>query len=254
MHRLLTVLALGVVLVGCDSNSPDGPPEVIAPAAFAIDLDAFPDDNARVAAGPHFLNATVRVGVVTTIIGLNLVLPEAATRAATQVDPVAGDDGETFVWENTVDAVDNDVEIRLLADASGSRINWRLTVENTSDDVEDGPLTLYTASTSFDGQEGTWRLFDPDVDAAMLTAEFDVDDTPEVTFAVPEGRPEAGTSVRYETDGAMRTFDFVDADGVRTLVEWDTETNAGFIEADDYNGGARACWDAGLANTACESV
>lgn len=254
MTRLLPVLALVALLVGCDSNGPSGTPDVIAPAAFAVDLDAFPEANARVAAGPHFINAAARVGIVSTVVGLHLVVPEAATRAATQVDPVAGEDGETFVWENTVDVLGDDIEIRLLAGASDSRVDWTLTAENTSSDDGSGSFTYYTASTSFDGKEGTWRLFSPSVEGAVLTAAFEVDDTPEITFAVPEGRPEAGASVRYESDGTMRTFDFVGANGGRTLVEWDAETRAGFIEADGYNGGARACWSAGLDNVACEGV
>lgn len=254
MTRSFPVVALAALLVGCDASGPEATPGVIAPAAFSLDTETFPTHNARVAAGPNFVNAAARVGIVTTVVGLNLVLPEAATRAAMRVDPVAGDDGETFVWENTVNVFNQDLEIRLLADASDSRVNWTLTTENTSDDAEDGPFTFYTASTSVDGTEGTWRLFNPDADGAVLTAEFLIDETPEVTFSVPEGRSEAGTSVRYETDGDTKTFDFVDANGGRTVVEWNTETRAGFIEADGYNDGERACWDEDLADVACESV
>lgn len=254
MTRILPVLALGALLVGCDSAAPEGAPDVIAPAAFSVDTEAFPQANARAAAGPHFLNAAVRVGVVNTIIGLNLVLPAAATEAALSVDPVAGDDGETFVWETVVDVFDHDVEIRLLADASDARVNWTLTTENLSAESEDGPFTYYTASTSFDGKEGSWRLFNPDVDGPVLTADFEADETPEVTFAVPEGRPQAGASVTYETDGTVRTIDVAGADGDRALIQWDAETRVGFIEADGYNGGQRACWDEDLANTDCEAV
>ena len=252
MRTTLPLLALALALAACDSAGPDGAPDVIAPAAFAVDLDAFPDDGARVAAGRNFLTAAGRVGVVSTIVGLNLVLPERATRAATRVSPVE-EDGQ-FVWDTQVDVFSNDVQIRLVGDPDGDRVGWTLTTENRSDDVEDGPFTYYTAETTLDGREGSWRLFNPDVDGPILTAEFEIDGTPEITFAVPQGRPQAGATVRYETDGDVQTFEFEAADGTETLVRWNTETGAGSIEAEDYDGGARACWNEDFEDVACDEI
>lgn len=254
MRTPTTLAALALLLAACDSSGPDGAPDVIAPAAFSVDLDAFPDDGARVGAEGNFLTAAGRVGVVSGIVGLNLVLPERATRAATRVSPEPDSTGDAFVWDTTVDVFDNDVQIRLIGDPDDGQVDWTLTTENLSDDAEDGPFTYYTAETSFSGREGSWRLFNPDVDGPVLTAEFDVDDTPEITFAVPAGRPQAGATVRYETDGDVQTFDFESADGVGTLVRWNTETLAGWIEAEDVNGGDRACWNESLDNVDCDEV
>jgi hypothetical protein len=254
--RTPTILAaaLALVLAACDSSGPDGAPDVIAPAAFSVDLDAFPDDGARVGAEATFLTAAGRVGVVSGIVGLNLVLPERATRAATRVAPEPDSTGDAFLWDTTVDVFDNDVQIRLTGDPDGGQVDWTLMTENLSDDAEDGPFTYYTAETSFDGREGSWRLFNPDADGPVLTATFDVDDTPEITFAVPEGRPQAGATVRYETDGDVQTFEFEDASGTETLVRWNTVTRAGSIEADDVDGGDRACWDEDLDDVACDEI
>lgn len=250
--RALSTLALAAVLFGCDSAGPEGPPAVIAPAAFAVDLRAFPDANGRVAAGENVKAAAGRVGVVSAIIGLHLALPERATEAATRVDPVEQDG--VFVWDTTVDVFGNGVQIRLLGDPDGDRVGWTLTTENLSDDAEDGPFTYYTAETALDGRDGTWRLFHPDVEGPVLAASFEADDTPEVTFTVPDGRPQAGTVVRYESDGNVRTFDLTTAAGARSLVRWDAETRAGSIEASDYNGGARACWNERLEDVDCAEV
>lgn len=248
MPRILPLAVLAALLVGCDAVDPSGPPAAISPAAFTLDTGAFPGGGARLAAGPHFLNAAVRVGVVNTVVGLHLALPAAATAAATAVDPVEEDGA--FTWGTHVAVLGTDVEVRLLGAPEGREVEWTLTTAAEGDE----PFTYYTATTSSDGREGTWRLFSPSVTGPVATAAFRIDDTPEVTFAVPAGRPEAGASVRYETDGPRRTVDATGADGGRALIEWDAETHAGFIEADDYNGGDRACWDAALDNVACDGV
>ena len=88
----------------------------------------------------------------------------------------------------------------------------------------------------------------------LFAAGFEVDGTLEVTFTIPEGRANAGASVRYGSDGGLRLFDFTDGQGVRTVVRWDAETRVGSIEAGDFRRGARVCWNADLEDAACESV
>lgn len=254
LFRALAALALVAVFAGCDSSSPEGPPPTIAPAAFSV--SAFPgaasasgasaDASARV--GSHFLNAAGRVAIVSAAVGVHLILPEAATRAATAVEPTAA--GETWLWDTTVDVRGTPVEIRLEATARGSETDWRLSTAANGGER----FTYYTATTSDEGKAGTWRLFLPNEDGVVLQAAFDVRDESgrEVTFSVPEGRPLGGSSVRYGTEGTARSFDWrEEPSGAQTVVRWDAETRAGSIEAETYNGGARACWDAGLDNVDC---
>lgn len=250
---LLFAAAL-VVLAGCDAatdSAAGAAPDVITPAAFSFDTGGFTSETARTAspAGQNFRVASVRVGLVSAIVGLNLVLPEAATRAATRVEPERREDG-ALVYEAVVDVLGTPVEIRLTGKPRGSEVDWTLTT------AEDGSerFTYYTATTTFNGRSGSWRLFNPDEDGSVLAADFEVDGTPEVTFTIPEGRPNAGASVRYESDGSLRLFDFTDGQGVRTVVRWDAETRVGSIEADDFRQGARVCWNADLEDAACESV
>ena len=253
MPRILPVLALALVLGACDSTGADdgAAPALIAPAAFALDADAFPQDNARSAsgsAGPNFVNAAARVGIVSAVVGANLALPRAATEAATRSAPVVTDG--VFAWSSTVDVFGTPVDLRLEADPDGDAVGWRLV--STRQGAE--PFTYYTATTSADGRRGTWRLFHPDADGAVLTADFDVRDLDdrEVTFRVPTGRDNGGSSVRYATDGDEQTFDWDDQpEDDRALIVWDRATNAGSITADTFNGGDRACWDRQLRDTDC---
>jgi hypothetical protein len=120
---------------------------------------------------------------------------------------------------------------------------------------EGDPFTYYTATTGLDGETGTWRLFNPDVDGPVLTASFDIEGlgARELTVRVPDGRDRGGSSVRYATSGDERTFDWTDEPtGNRALIVWDEERRAGSITADGYNGGDRACWDENLDDVACD--
>ena len=253
--RLPALLALGALAVaGCDSaDTQDGPPTPISAAAFEVNADRFPDDNARAqaSAGANYANAAARVSVVSTVVGLQVALPIAATEAVTRDTPEVVDG--VWTWETTEDIFGTPVALRLTADPDGSQIDWRLTSQRLGDQAGD-PFTYYTATTSTDGRTGSWRLFNPDVSGVVLTADFDVRDRDdrEVTFSVPSGRENAGTRVRYETQGSTQVFDLVrQPGGERSLVRWDLGDRAGSIEASAFNNGQRACWGPGLRDVAC---
>lgn len=250
MRSLTTAFALVVLLAGCDAVTPADPtaPEAIAPGAFAFE-PGFPTAQT---AGLHFTNAAVRVGVVSGIIGANLILPSAATVAATRSQPVV-EDG-VWIWESTVRVAGDDVTVRLEGEPVGREVRWRLGI--TTDDLDD--FTLYTARTDFSGETGDWQLF-YEIDGVrteVLRADFEVTDanTRELTFSIPPGRDGAGSSVLYVHDGATRVFDWHEMPAALDhYVEWDAQTHIGFIEADNYQGGDRGCWDAALNDVACPS-
>ena len=253
MSRFLPLLAVAV-FVGCDSTGldSDAPPTLIAQAAFDLDADTFPENTARTsAAGANYANAAVRVGVVSAVVGANLALPLAATAEAARATPVVTDG--VWTWDATADVFGTPVDLRLEASADGSDVTWRLISTRGGDDPGDS-FTYVTATTSTDGQRGTWRLFHPDEAGPVLTASFDVRnlDDREITFAVPSGLDNGGSSVRYATDGDVKTFDWDDQpENDRALIEWDARSKAGSIEADTYNGGVRACWNAALNDVTC---
>ncbi|MEL6615288.1 MAG: hypothetical protein AAFQ43_06095 [Bacteroidota bacterium] len=244
-------LFLLAFLVGCDAVTETDPaaPAVPSPEAFAFE-PSFP--TAKSMAGEHFNNGAVRVGVVSAIIGANLILPSAATHAATRTAPVVVDG--VWIWESTFRINNDDNTFRLEGEPAGREVDWNLSITNR--DLDD--FVLYTARTDFDGQTGDWQLFYL-IDGArteVLRADFEVTgaDSRELTFSVPPGRDAAGSTVLYTHDGDARGFDWFEAPENRShLVEWDVLTKEGFIEADNYNGGVRSCWDAALENALCPS-
>lgn len=259
----LCLTLLGVGLTGCDSTdtaSEDAPP-VIEPAAFAIDTESFggvsttsaPATTAPAKAGSNFIRASASVGIVSTIVGVNLLIPNAVTAAALSADPFV-DEG-TWVWESTTsftgaDGVEKTATFRLEGTPDGEFIDWEMIVSGV-DSPNGGTLdgfVLYTAQTALDGSEGSWNLFYL-IDGTrtnVLDARFDVDgeSTKDLLFEVPDGVGEAGgDDVSYSLQGEQRAFEYTKASPAeRIVVNWDAETKAGSVTATGYNNGERACW------------
>lgn len=257
--RLLVAVAV-LALAACDSTgttNSDTPPDLIPAAAFSFDANMGQSSAARSAAGLNHFAAATRVGIVSLAIGANLVLPAAMTDAATSVQPIVSDG--TWVWSSTRAVNGTDATFRLEGTPSGSSIDWQLRVTTadpaTGDALDD--FVLYTAETSLDGKTGSWRLYYriEGQRTEVLRADYDVSDTVrELEFTAVNESEIQGSTVLYRTEGDTNTFDWNKQPGsVRTLVEWSETSGAGFIEADDFNGGARACWNASKDNVACSA-
>lgn len=266
MTRFLLAFALLLPLAACDSaGSPDDTADPAPPPASTFRLDgSFPQALAPsgpdALVGQHFVQGAARVGIVSTVIGAWLALPAAVTDAATDADPVVVDG--TWIWENTTPINGTTFTFRLEGTPAGTSVDWRMLISadrpvggHTYDD-----FVLYTATTSLDGREGTWRLFiydDAGVRTHVLSADFDVTSATvaEITYSIPASHPDpsiVGSSVRYAADGAERLFDWhQEPEDFDHLVEWNATTHVGSITATNYNAGARACWDARLDDAPC---
>jgi hypothetical protein len=257
--RLLIVAAVvGVVSIsGCDSGGSDvEEPVVVSPSAFTFD-SSFPQSFQG--GGEHWQNGALRVAFVTLAVGVHLVIPAAATHAATQAEPFV--EGGTWIWENTVPIGGTPVTFRLEGTPDGTETDWRMFM--SADEEIDGALydgfELYNATTTLDGRVGQWRLYYliEDVRTHVLTADFDIDSDAvhDVQYTVPESNPNPdarGSTVLYARNGDARTFDWhQEPEDYDHLVEWSISTHAGSITATNYNGGVRACWDSDLQNTEC---
>ena len=267
--RLAVVAALfGLTLTACDNTAVDNPdqslaPVVLTPSAFSLDADSFPSTSsaaANVVSGPHHTRAFLTVAIVTAAVGLNLIVPSAATQAATQATPFV--ENGVWIWQNTVPINGENVTFRLEADPAGTEIDWQMIISAAYLNGETyDEFTLYTATTAINGRSGDWSLFYriDGQSTRVLDAVYDETSSTarELTFSVPETNPDEdarGATVFYMADGDMRLFDFQEpTPNQNHLVEWDAVTHAGFIEAYDYNGGNRACWDENLNNVDCVS-
>lgn len=257
---LLFALVGSTLIAGCDSSNNDGgtPPAVLSARVFSLQTDLFAPAAKDAQLKSNFLAAAFRVWPVSVIIGANLIVPAAVTGAALEDTPEFIDGA--WEWATTATVEGSDVEFALSARPSGSTIDWSMRISGT--DPEGGEtydgFELYTATTTVGEQAGTWNLYYriAGVRANVLTADFDVnesDDTATVTYRVPATAAEhAGDSVQYESDGDTRRFIWNQvAEALTHDVEWSAATGEGSIEATNYNGGVKGCWDASLEDVAC---
>lgn len=259
ISRLLVAVAV-LALAACDSTTPSEstPPDLIPAAAFSFDADLGDTSASRSAAGLNFFTGAARVGIVSLVVKAHLILPAAMTHAATQVDPIVSDG--TWIWSSTQPVNGTDATFRLEGTPSGSSIDWSLRVTTANPETGEAldDFVLYTAETSLDGKTGTWRLYYrlEGERTEVLSADYDVSGTAnELRFTVENDKDDnQGSTVLYRTESGTNTFDWLQQpQNIRTLVEWDEATGAGFIEADDYKGGVRSCWNTSGDDVACQS-
>lgn len=248
-------------VAGCDSAGTfeDDPPPPLPPEAFTLETDIFEDAPAGKASAEyeHFVNAALRVWPVSLVLKTSLLIPYTLTAAALQAEPQLT--GGAWVWSSQIATGDGPAVFSLSARPEGDRLEWQMRVSYTdgATGVRHEDFVLYTAETRPNDDSGSWDLFYP-VDGTRthaLEADFEVhgEDDKEITFRVPlTAREHAGSLVRYaEEDGEHRFF-WREADADREhLVTWNPVTKTGSITATNYNGGARACWDASLRNADC---
>jgi len=254
---------MALALSACDSTtaggggSDDVAPTLIPPAAFSIDDDSFPEQSVQSFQGSNHTQAFARVAIVNLAIGIHLIIPAAATNAATQVQPIV--ENGTWVWENTVPVDDQPVTFRLEGTPDGSEIDWRMILASATISGQDYThFVLYTATSSIDGTSSSWSLY-YNIEGQGRTRVLDADylqtgEQRELTFSIPESNPNEGArgdSVTYTSDGNDRVFDYMESPTRNHFIEWNAVTAVGSITAWDWNDGTRACWDSNLDNVPC---
>ncbi len=252
---LILPLSFGILLAGCDSSNPDADaPEPLASEIFEIETDVFGPAGKSQILTNHAVAAT-RVGFVSLVVKANLVLPYLLTAATLNANPESDGDGWTWTVSG-VDVAQNDFSLSLRAEPTNGGFDWTMTVSGTAGEDTYDDFVLYTASSNANGSVGAWSLYLPQsgVRTNVLNANFTKPSASEASleFSVPSGS-NAGDSVIYTAAGSARTFTYTDvSDSKTTFVSWDAVTKAGYIKADDYNGGIEACWDSNFDNTTCQ--
>ncbi len=262
LSAALVVAAASPVLTGCDATESAADPTPPPASVFTLDT-SFPDEAApggqTGVIGEHFVQGAARVGIVTTVVGVWLAIPAAVTDAATDVEPVV--QSGTWIWENDVPINGTEFTFRLEGTPEGSSVDWTMFV--SADRPVNGQtyndFALYTARTSLNGRVGSWQLFayEGGTRTRVLDADYEVTSSTvsEITYSIPNTNPNVGargSSVRYAADGSARLFDWhQEPEDFDHLVSWDAVSHTGFIEATNYNGGERSCWDPQLNDAPC---
>ena len=251
-------------LVGCDtvdsSSSETLAPTVLPSEAFAMDMTLFSSQAGKnTHESSHYVAAVWRVSVATLITGTVLYYPAVLTEALQEVEPVVQDNEYIWAAETMIKGRVHGAELR--AKLNGGSIDWTMRVSGIEDEtgvyLED--FILYEASTGVVSSNGTFEVFYPKDETSIKVMQgayrVNHEETHTLSFEIPEPVEDLGGSmVTYGYDRLNVSIDITGPDGGHHFVEWNDETGAGSLTADDYNNGEKACWDDTQQNVACEGV
>ena len=252
------------VLVGCDTvdsgSNEEAAPTVLPAEAFALDLDMFGTQASKSnQENSHYVAAVWRVGVATVITGTILYYPAVLTEAIQEVEPIVNED--TYIWSSITQVNGRDHGVELRARLDGEFIDWIMRVSGLDDETGQylEKFVLYEASTGILSNSGTFEVFYPKDGGSLkvMDGSYIVEDENNHTleFSIPVQVEDIGGSVGiYNHAETINSVDLTGPLGGNHFIEWNNQTNAGSLTADDYNEGERACWDSELQNVECEGV
>lgn len=261
----LVLVTIGMTIISCSDkttdttpgNTPSIPPEYSMAMNFSNFEGQYDVDQATTEASKNFGQAAFRAGLFKSIVDINLAIPRALLRAASEAD-VQLNENKDWEWEFNTTAESNEYEVRLTAarDQAGDA-SWNFYVTNPQFGLED---KLFFSGVSYEQDtKGSWSYFsllDSDgkeekVSQITWTAENE-DDLNLRLDVVSNRNDNEGDYLDYTLEGNIKTAVYFDASkGQETTIKWNTETNAGYIIAPDYNEGNKACWDDNFEDTSC---
>lgn len=265
IHKIsLLLFVCAFVLVGCDtvdsSSGDESAPEVIPSEAFSLDLNMFgPQAGKSTQESSHYVAAAWRVSIATVITSTILYYPAVLTAAIQEVEPVVNNN--TYIWaaDTTVAGRTHGVELR--ARLNGGAIDWTMRVSGIDDEtgryLEN--FVLYEATTGVLSNSGSFDIYYPKDGGSLKVMDGSYmvgnDETHTLQFSIPDNVEDIGGAVAiYKHDGMQSSIDLTGGEGLNHLIQWDEETGAGSLTADDYNNGEQACWDSEQQNVECAGV
>ena len=256
--RSLTAIVLIIaVFISCnDANNREVTPEIPSAQTMSIDLSEFSSNsNPKSQAGSHFNAALFRAGIAKLIVDANLIVPRILINAAQNKNPEVIAEGE-YQWMYSAQNGDDEFSILLTAELeSEDEVNWNFYVTSSATDPPLNNFLLFSGEAEFDGSEGKWTYFDAQESGAVSEIEWDVDNDGriELDFSVLSDRNgNKGSETDYDFDGVTKTIIYTDgSSGDMTTIEFNTETNTGFIISPNYNEGIKSCWDGNFENISC---
>lgn len=269
LKRLVTITIaffIGIItLVSCSDNATksteQNPPAIPPEHSMAMELSNFNEQSkvqsATTQAKNNFGQAVFRAGLLKTIVDINLAIPTAFLKAASESDARLNEN-EEWEWKYNTTAESNEYGVRLTAvrDESGSA-SWNFYVTNPQFNLDN--KLFFSGVSDAQGTEGSWSyysLLDSDgkeekVSQIAWTVESK-DDLNLRLDVVSDRNDNRGDYIDYTLEGTTKAVVHFDAsENQETTLQWNTGTNAGSITAPNYNNGNKACWDGNLEDISC---
>ncbi|NNM06553.1 MAG: hypothetical protein HKO65_15780 [Gemmatimonadetes bacterium] len=266
--RRAVTLALLVGLAACDgdSTSPNDPgpaPDLPPLTSMSGDFSIFgtPDPLAEGLAPKssssslNFTNAAVRVLAAQVVTVVGLAVPVATFAAAANSTPTFEDDNR-WHWRFTAVQGGHTYTAHLSGAVQGSTVAWDMRITSPTHAPPLDEFVWYEGQGQRDRTSGTWTFYDPATPAAgtavlriVWTHTSPTDHGWEATALAGAASGDVFTA---SVDGDDRMITYSDTSEQAFMeIYWNAANGSGYLIAPNYNGGVKACWDAGQQDVAC---
>ena len=257
ISKSFTALFLMIFLfISCSDtkNNNEITPVIPSVQSMTIDLSDF-KDNPKSNAGSNFNAALFRAGVAKLIIDANLIIPKVLINGAQNRNGEIVADGE-YQWRYTAENGEDDFSVLLTAEVdSEDDVEWNFFVTTSATNPPLNNFLFFSGNAEYDGTEGSWTYYDAQENGPVSEIEWDIDNdgSVDLDFSVLSDRNgNDGAEIDYDFDGRIKTIVYVEgSSGDTTTIQFNTETNVGFIISPNYNEGIKSCWDETLSDVPC---
>lgn len=240
------MLLLGVIFIGCSTVTEEigEAPELPPLESMSINFDELETQSKIVAsqtatADSSFLVALVNVSLMKQLYESSLELPQAILEDAKDVDPEFVGEA-TWQWTYTSTSEQGiPFSVRLTATLESQWISWNFYVSVAFQQTDWDDVLLFSGTTSYDGSEGTWSLYNPVSEEVIYSMEWQVlDNSTTIVMEIdPNENEVAAYEIVYTFKDGYKTVTFADTENeTQTTIRWNIETGAGYIVSPNYNG------------------
>ena len=256
-------------MVSCSDSTPNaaeqsGVPDLPPAKSMGMDLSIFasgqPDSSA---AGNHnnYEAAASSISTIQSVMSRNVNLiqnlfEQADTAEAEELSSTK------WQWKYTNDEQEGGLiyEVRLVAEQqSADEIKWDLFLSSSV--LQQNEEKHYLSGTTNSAvTEGVWTYYSfgragqPSQEMAKLDWQRDDQQNISMQLRRLAGNNFEDSQMKYSTEGPIRTIILAPEKAGKTTIEFNTETNFGYIIAPDYNNGDKACWNSNFKDVDCSEI
>lgn len=265
LQTISGILCVLFLLISCKDNTssaPDDPPQLPPARSMEMDFSTFQNQQnsgSKVQTADNFSRAVVTAVIMKAAVDINLAIPKALLRAASNAEAELNAD-EEWEWSYSKTEGENMYAVRLVAAREGDdTVNWEFYVTNSELALDN--VLFFSGTTNSDGTEGTWIYYNlqgSELQQEVSRVDWIVNGKDDVQLRLEitsDRNNHLGDYIDYTFDGTYKTAVYYDAsDEATTEIQLTVDTNVGYIVTPNYNGGQQSCWDSDFQDVACEDL
>ena len=255
---LLIALLAGGLFTACSTSpedDPGDPPTIPSTASMDIDYSGMQSTNFKTASQTDstYIAALIAASITKVSYDALISIPKTLLEAAQNSEPEYIGNA-TWQWEYSASGEGASYSVRLTANTSREEVDWKFYVLLSSPAVTWDDVLLFSGSTTYDGSEGIWLIYNPTTEKRIVSTGWSIDETTTgLSMGIfPQGNDTREYLITYTFEGTTKTLVYYnDGEQSQTTIQWDTETGVGFLIAPNFNDGEQACWDENFQDTTC---